>query len=406
MKVVFVHRHFYPSDLPYAQMLREIAEHFSEQGYSVEIIAPCESREAYADRLRWTEQTGIGTQSTIIGSGLGAPLWKKGAQYVYYLLWLIVKMLFVKADLIWVATTPPIFSAAIVRYFKRIRAFEYVYHVQDIHPEASHVLGKIKKGTVYDLLRNIDRKNQEGATAVVTLSTDMENTLILRSEKIVDYRNINNFQRSSLSERSESSGHPLSLTSLIPDLKKDRPIWVFAGTLGHFQNLEFFLDAFLETELGRRPNLVFIGSGALESELKARVQNEDEAAVWFLPRMSSGSVQDILGQADVGVVVLTPGVIGCAYPSKTANYLLAGLQVFAVVEESASLRLDLARLGAGLSGHVSNRSKLIDNIERSSSKWTTEEKRLEIRSKSLDYFGHSKAMEGYSSIVQEHVKRA
>jgi glycosyltransferase involved in cell wall biosynthesis len=117
-------------------------------------------------------------------------------------------------------------------------------------------------------------------------------------------------------------------------LPADRPIAVFGGQLVEGRGFEQMLGAAASGEAEGSPLLfLFVGEGRLADGIRARA--ESAANVAWRPGMPREDYLDLLGACDVGMVATVPGVSSFSIPSKTVDYLRAGLPVIAAVEHGS-----------------------------------------------------------------------
>jgi len=86
---------------------------------------------------------------------------------------------------VYVASDPPVLVPFVVAIYCRLFDAQYVYHLQDIHPEAANIVVPLN-GLVMKLLLAIDNYILRHAKALVTLSEDMKSHLLVRYEDNLD----------------------------------------------------------------------------------------------------------------------------------------------------------------------------------------------------------------------------
>ena len=115
------------------------------------------------------------------------------------------------------------------------------------------------------------------------------------------------------------------------DLPPGRPIAVFGGQLVAGRGFEQMLAAADDASRMQSSLLfLFVGAGPLSTIIRERA--DPRGNVRWLPAMDRASYLDLLGACDVGMVATVPGVTSFSIPSKTLDYLRAGLPVIAAVE--------------------------------------------------------------------------
>jgi glycosyltransferase involved in cell wall biosynthesis len=128
------------------------------------------------------------------------------------------------------------------------------------------------------------------------------------------------------------------------DLPEDRPIAVFGGQLVEGRGFEQMLAAAAIGRAKGSPLLfLFVGDGRLASMLAAQA---GENVLWR-PAMTRDAYLQLLTACDVGMIATVPGVSSFTIPSKTLDYLRAGLPVTAALEAGNDFAALLERYGVG-----------------------------------------------------------
>lgn len=91
----------------------------------------------------------------------------------------------------------------------------------------------------------------------------------------------------------------------------------------------------------------FVGEGAMKEELIEQAGALRGKTVFFHPFMPLKEVMVVISQTQLSIVSLNPGVIDCAYPSKTMSYLEAGCKLLCLVEGDTSLASTVQSYGIG-----------------------------------------------------------
>jgi glycosyltransferase involved in cell wall biosynthesis len=112
-------------------------------------------------------------------------------------------------------------------------------------------------------------------------------------------------------------------------LPEERPIAVFGGQMIEGRGFDQMLGAAAVGRARGSPlTFLFVGEG----RLAPRLQREAGDNVLWRPGMPREAYLELLGACDVGMVATVPGVSSFSFPSKTLDYLRAGLPVVAAVE--------------------------------------------------------------------------
>lgn len=129
-------------------------------------------------------------------------------------------------------------------------------------------------------------------------------------------------------------------------LPEDRPIAVFGGQLVEGRGFEQMLDAAKAMDAaGSFLLFLFVGDGRLAPMIQAHAAARSNLA--WRPPLSRDTYLELLGACDVGMAVTVPGVTSFSIPTKTIDYLRAGLPVIAAVEAGSDFVAILERYGVG-----------------------------------------------------------
>jgi glycosyltransferase involved in cell wall biosynthesis len=127
-------------------------------------------------------------------------------------------------------------------------------------------------------------------------------------------------------------------------LPEDRPIAVFGGQLVEGRGFDQILAAAaVGRERGSRLCFLFVGGGRLEAKLRTETCDN----ILWLPTMPRDAYLELLTVCEVGMVATVPGLSSFSIPSKTLDYLRAGLPVVAALEPGSEFAALLEQYGVG-----------------------------------------------------------
>lgn len=330
-RVLLVHRYYWPDVPAYAQMLHIMAQRFAQEGYDVSVFtAQPGYNGAYVGKKPPGKETVNGVRIHRIG--ILRENKKQRVVRAVNILWFCMRLfthcLIRRYDVMTVASFPPTVMGFMARVICRLRGGVYVYHCQDLYPEVAIASGLATGGPLSRLAAAIDRRNCQRAAVVVVLSADMKQTVANRAISARSVRVINNF----VIDRFEGTELPIELR-----MNPDKFQVVFAGNLGRFQGLEALIEAARLVADESDIEFIFVGGGALTEHLKQQAGSMLGRTIRFQPHQPLQTVMQMIHEANLSVISLSPGVIDCAYPSKTMTYLEAGARLLAIVEDDSEL---------------------------------------------------------------------
>jgi glycosyltransferase involved in cell wall biosynthesis len=148
------------------------------------------------------------------------------------------------------------------------------------------------------------------------------------------------------------------------DLPIERPIVLFGGQIAEGRGIEEILAA---ANLARRrsPDILFlmVGQGRLEHLVRAYLADGGDNLVLLGPLARDDYVA-LVSACDVGIVCTVPGVDVPTFPSKTLDYLRAGVPVVASVEATTDYREFVEEQGFGIAGVAGDPARLLGGIAR------------------------------------------
>lgn len=351
MRVTILHRYFWPQEYPYAQMLKDITESVNDIGHNVNVMTTTNgSTTEQSLREEWTRYNNIKFHVLRLGSEKGYGVIRKLLNSLYYGIWVFGSLCVKKNDIVMVATTPPIIIAAMVRWASYFRRFKYVYHCQDIHPEAMLMNSNIRQGLMYSLLLKIDKNNINQAWKVITLSKDMKQTFQKRGCRTEHIKIINNFAFKSVDLKQKRNS-------------KNKIQFLFAGSLGRFQNLEMLMQALIYFRTNDNVEFIFLGDGILRKKMESVKKEQQLDNVYILGQKSVQEAVLAMSEADYGIVSIAPGICKVAYPSKAIMYIGNGLPIFTLVDKGSELAKFVTDNKVGVTTSPNSVESIVTGIE-------------------------------------------
>jgi colanic acid biosynthesis glycosyl transferase WcaI len=248
----------------------------------------------------------------------------------YLLLSLLAGLRFSKPDRIVVETDPPVLGAlgALLKWWHRC---PLIFYVQELHPEAALVLGRLRPGMLTRLLHCGTQVGLRHADRVVVIGEDMRRRVLARgitAEKVSIVPNWADTR--ALYPRTES--RPLRQEWGVDD----RFVVMYSGNLGLSQNLDQVLTA--ARELRQEPvAFVLVGDGAAKRSLQEQATAWSLDNVKFLPYQPKQQLCESLNAADLHLIPQARGMAGCFVPSKLYGILATGRPYLAAIDADSEV---------------------------------------------------------------------
>ncbi len=227
-----------------------------------------------------------------------------------------------------VYSNPPI-APWIAAIACRLFGSKLVFVCYDAYPEVAVQMGALREHSlIYRLMNHINNVVFSRADAAVALSSEMKDFLaqnrLIASEKI---RVIPNWADDLYGKKKEISN---------PSFSKLREKFVvsYFGNMGTAQDMKTIIDAV--RLLKNHPDIYFLfaGHGNKKDEIQKIFSEEKIENVSVFDFLQGDDFADALAVSDAALVSLEESLRGICVPSKTYTYMMYGLPILAVMDES------------------------------------------------------------------------
>lgn len=258
-----------------------------------------------------------------------------------------LRLLFTKRPDVLVVVSPPLPLGVPARILGLFWRRPYVFHVQDLQPDAAVSLGMLKPGAFTRVLYWLESVAYGGAAVVSGISKGMQQAFASKGVTAGKLMLFPNWIRGAIEDHgaiSESAAKASFCTK--HRLDPFRPLAAYSGNLGEKQGLSGILDA-AATAQGRGIQWIIAGDGAGRVGLEDRMGREALSNVLLLPLQPAGQFEEMLFAADACLVTQQRGSGQFFFPSKLLTLLTHGRPVIAVADDSSELAVALREAGAG-----------------------------------------------------------
>jgi glycosyltransferase involved in cell wall biosynthesis len=238
---------------------------------------------------------------------------------------------------------PPISAALPGVVLHVLRGVPFVLDVQDLWPDTLAATGMLSSRILLRIAGRACGVVYGAAAHIVVLSKGFKQSLVERGVPGTKIHVVYNWCRE------ETPGTPDPDAPILNEARLDgRFNVVFAGTMGHAQELQTVLSAAsIVARAAPHVQFIFVGGGVELPALKARAAQAALPNVRFLDARPPAEVAPLLAAADVLLVHLRDDpLFSITIPSKTQSYLAAGRPLLMAVDGDAA---ELVReAGAGV----------------------------------------------------------
>lgn len=272
---------------------------------------------------------------------------------------------FKKGDRVLVVTTPPAMPF-VIALASLIRGAAYILLIHDNYPEILVAAGKAKpSGAVCNVLNFFNRWLYKHTSKIIAVGRDMKEMLEQKTvglDTAIDV--IPNW-----AELETVHPMPKDENPLLAELGlKDAFVLLYAGNMGHPNDLETIIKTADELRDDRDIHFVFLGSGVKKSYLLKSVEELKLTNVTILEPRPREEQAVFLNACDVAIVSLVNKMKGVSMPSRTYNILAAGKPILALTENGSEIARVIADDNVGWhcpSGDVSRFTELVRAASKS-----------------------------------------
>lgn len=225
------------------------------------------------------------------------------------------------------APSPPLTIGLSAYIISRVKRIPYVYNVQDIYPDVVVKLGILKNPWVIAFSRRLERFVYGHARHITVLSEGFRANLLRKGVPPQKVTIIPNFVDVDFIR-------PLSLDNGFRHRfgLDGRFVVLYAGNLGHSQNLEHILECATLLQDQDGTTFVIVGNGSRKPYLETLAQQMALSNVCFVPFQPREDVPEIYAAADISVVTLKKGIALDSVPSKVYTIMASARPVVAAVD--------------------------------------------------------------------------
>ena len=255
--------------------------------------------------------------------------------------------------------SPPIFLGEAAGLVGRVRRVPVVFNVQDIFPDVAVDLGALSDQRVIAAARRLERRLYRRADAVTVLSQDQADNVRSKlpdasGDKVRIIPNFFDPDKIRPTERDTPYRRQHGLTG--------KTVVMYSGNVGLSQSFDLVRHA--AQRLAARPDVHFVvnGEGAARPSVEAwAAELANVTVVDFQPRER---VSEVLGSADLHLILLKRGLARSSTPSKLYGILGAGRPVLASIDEGSEVARTVTEAGAGVAVPPDDPDAFVAALER------------------------------------------
>jgi colanic acid biosynthesis glycosyl transferase WcaI len=221
----------------------------------------------------------------------------------------------------------------------------YIFHVEDLQPDAAGELGMLPK-PVLKVLRGLEKFAYQQAALVSTLTEPMAQRIVSKgipSEKVAIFPH---WADPALFDVPVAGGGRTFRESL--QLGDGHFVVLHSGNMGVKQGLDVVIKAAALSRDDHRTVFLLVGDGAARPSLEKQAAAANLDNVRFMPLQPREVFYDMLAGADVTLITQQRTVSDIVFPSKTVSLLAAGRPIIGSLRSDSEVARVLEASRGGL----------------------------------------------------------
>jgi glycosyltransferase involved in cell wall biosynthesis len=248
-------------------------------------------------------------------------------------------------DVIFIGSTPPT-QGAMAALLKKAKNIPIIYCLQDVFPDSLVGTGLTQQGSLlWKIGRIIEDFTYRNADKIIVISDDMKKNIMAKGVPESKIEVIYNWV-------DENAVQPVAPqdNKLFEEFRLNRDDFhvVYAGNLGHVQNIELIINAAHVLRNYTDLKFIIFGTGGHEKELRISADQLKLKNLFFFPLQPADRISEVYSLGNISIVSCQPGLGRCILPSKTWSIMSAGTAVLASFDEGTELQRIVKENRAGL----------------------------------------------------------
>lgn len=334
MRILIYSYNYYPEPIGIAPLMTELAEGLAKRGHEVHVSTAMPS---YPESEIYPEYRGkLYTREKLNGVSLArCYVWSRPERnfrnrvlfelsFVFLSFWQCLRTPCPDIIFLTVPGLPVCIPGVIL---SKIYRRPLVLNVQDILPDAAINVGLITNNKLIKIFTNLELFAYNNADKISVIAESFQNNLFKKGvpeNKLVEISNwvdINFIQPINKTDSNFRQEHNL----------QDKFIVLYSGNIALTQGLENLIAAGKYLEEIQQIVIVIVGEKKAIAQLKQQAEAQNIKNILLLPFQPREKLPDMLGSADLGIVMQKQNVINFNMPSKIQLLLASGCPIIASV---------------------------------------------------------------------------
>ena len=351
MRILIYSYNYYPEPIGIAPLMTELAEGMVKRGHEVRVSTAMpwypegEIHPLYKGKFFLTEKIrGVTVQRSYIWTSRKRNLRNRiGFEFSFMFFSLIQALKGWRPDVI-LLTVPGLPVCIPAALLGGIYDSPVILNLQDILPDAAVHVGLISNQRLIKILKKLERFAYRIATKISVIADGFTSNIVAKGvalEKIVEIPNWVDIDF--IQPLPRENNYFRRINNL-----EDKFVVMYSGNIALTQSLETVIEAATYLQHIRDLAIVIVGEERALARLKNHCSQCRASNVHLLPFQPREKLPEMLGAADVGLVVQKKNVLDFNMPSKIQLLLASGRAIIASVPATGTAASAINKSGGGI----------------------------------------------------------
>jgi len=404
MKIAVLGINFYPELIGIGIYTTEMCEYLKNAGHKITVFTAFpyypqwKIEERYGRKFSLTENyKGITVKRTYIYVPSKVTSKSRILHELSFTISSFFNMLSSERPDILITVSPPLGLGLSAYIISKIKKVPFIFHIQDLQPDAAIELGMLKNKKILDLLYKIEKLIYMQASMVCVISKKMKEKILLKGIKQKKVFLFPNWVDTEYIKPLPKFNKFRQENNL-----EDKFIVLYSGNIGMKQGLDIILDVADRLRNDKNIFYLIIGDGAYKKELVRKYEKLKLQNIMFLPVQSKIMLPYMLSAADVCLVPQQKAVTDIVMPSKLLGIMASGRAVIAEANVGSELYNVINNSGCGIVVEPKNSKRMAEAIMEI---YNNPEKSVEYGEKGREYaikhFSKEKILKSFEEGIKE-----
>ncbi len=366
MNILLLDAYYYPENIAFSHLERDIIDGLIARGHSVSVICPTPTRGLSDNEIKRYKNIKKETHNGVEIQRFSAPRESKNPlmRAVRYL-WCNLRQYSIAkrrrdADVIFAVSTPPTQGRMAGRAAKKL-GVPFVYSIQDLFPDSLVTSGLASENSVlFRLGERMEKKTYRSASKIITLSEAMRDKVVSRGADADKVIAVSNWIDTDAVAPVPKDKNPLFEEY---NIVKNSFNVVYAGNFGASQGADIILRAADMLKNNRDISFVIFGGGTEFDSAKALAKELELDNVKLFDLLPVERTAQVYSLGDVALITCKKGVGKSAVPSKLWSIMACDTPIIASFDTDSELAQVLDKSGAGICVEPENADMLAKAIK-------------------------------------------